>query len=95
VPVDLVIDHSVQVDFFGSPEAQAKNVAMEFPTERRAYELLRWGQKASKNSASCRLGGNCSPGESEFLAKCVFLREDAPGRSPCPTRWSAPTATRR
>jgi aconitate hydratase len=46
VPVDLVVDHSVQVDVFGSPEALQKNAFMEFERNRERYEFLRWGQKA-------------------------------------------------
>ncbi len=46
VPVDLVIDHSVQVDAFGSPEALGINEDLEFARNRERYELLRWGQRA-------------------------------------------------
>ncbi|MDD3651599.1 aconitate hydratase AcnA [Immundisolibacter sp.] len=46
VPVDLVIDHSVQVDYAGSPDALAKNVKLEFERNRERYEFLRWGQAA-------------------------------------------------
>ncbi len=49
VPVDLVIDHSVQVDSFGSRDALAKNATIEFERNRERYEFLRWGQKAFKN----------------------------------------------
>jgi aconitate hydratase len=49
VPVDLVIDHSVQVDYFGIPEALARNAEMEFERNRERYEFLRWGQKAFDN----------------------------------------------
>jgi aconitate hydratase len=49
VPVDLVIDHSVQVDFFASPDALAKNAEMEFSRNRERYEFLHWGQKAFDN----------------------------------------------
>ena len=45
VPVDLVIDHSVQVDFFASPEAQQRNAELEFQRNRERYEFLRWGQQ--------------------------------------------------
>ena len=54
VPVDLVIDHSIQVDRFGTPEALAENVAIEFQRNRERYEFLRWGQKAFATSALCR-----------------------------------------
>ena len=46
VPVDLVVDHSVQVDFFGSPAAMALNLELEFKRNRERYELLKWGQSA-------------------------------------------------
>jgi aconitate hydratase len=49
VPVDLVIDHSVQVDFFASPDALRRNSEIEFQRNRERYEFLKWGQKAFKN----------------------------------------------
>ncbi len=49
VPVDLVIDHSVQVDFFASPDALARNAELEFQRNRERYEFLRWGQQAFEN----------------------------------------------
>ncbi len=45
-PVELVIDHSVQVDFFGRPDAFRKNAALEFERNRERYAFLRWGQTA-------------------------------------------------
>jgi len=60
VPVDLVIDHSVQVDVAGSADALAKNITLEFERNRERYEFLRWGQAAfetlsiiRRRSASC------------------------------------------
>ncbi len=49
VPVDLVIDHSVQVDDYGSPFALFNNVKKEFERNRERYEFLKWGQKAFRN----------------------------------------------
>jgi aconitate hydratase len=49
VPVDLVVDHSVQVDAFGSRDALGINAAIEFSRNRERYEFLRWGQKAFSN----------------------------------------------
>jgi aconitate hydratase len=49
VPVDLVIDHSVQVDFFARPDAIVRNAEVEFARNRERYELLHWAQKAFKN----------------------------------------------
>jgi aconitate hydratase len=49
VPVDLVIDHSVQVDFFATPDALQRNAEIEFQRNRERYEFLKWGQKAFSN----------------------------------------------
>ena len=49
IPVDLVIDHSVQVEFFGSSDALQKNVDLEFERNGERYELLKWAQKAFDN----------------------------------------------
>src|SRR2546425_6289083 len=46
VPVDLVVDHSVQVDFFGTPEALGRNLEMEFRRNRERYQFLKWGMQA-------------------------------------------------
>ena len=46
VPVDLVVDHSVQVDFAGSAEALRKNLELEFSRNRERYEFLKWGMQA-------------------------------------------------
>ena len=48
-PVDLVVDHSVQVDFFGASDAFAKNSELEFERNRERYAFLKWGQKAFTN----------------------------------------------
>src|SRR5688572_13611181 len=49
VPVDLVIDHSIQVDFFATADALTRNTEMEFHRNRERYEFLKWGQKAFSN----------------------------------------------
>jgi len=49
IPVDLVIDHSVQVDHFGSDQALSQNVEIEFKRNQERYEFLRWGQQAFDN----------------------------------------------
>ncbi len=49
VPCDLVIDHSVQVDAYGTPKAMDTNIAKEFQRNKERYEFLKWGQKAFKN----------------------------------------------
>jgi aconitate hydratase len=46
VPVDLVVDHSVQVDFAGSPDSMAKNLDLEFTRNRERYQFLKWGMQA-------------------------------------------------
>jgi aconitate hydratase len=80
IPVDLVIDHSVQVDRFGSPEALEANVELEFQRNRERYEFLRWGQKAFDNFRVVPPAvGIIHQVNLEFLAKCVFRREDEQG----------------
>ncbi|MCD4782160.1 MAG: aconitate hydratase AcnA [Candidatus Omnitrophica bacterium] len=49
VPCDLIIDHSVQVDAYGTPTAIQKNVKLEFKRNKERYQLLKWGQNAFKN----------------------------------------------
>jgi len=49
IPVDLVIDHSVQVDFFANPDALQRNAEIEFQRNRERYEFLKWGQNAFSN----------------------------------------------
>src|SRR5690625_8028093 len=49
VPAHLIIDHSVQVDHFGTPEALQLNADIEFDRNRERYEFLRWGQQAFEN----------------------------------------------
>jgi len=46
VPVDLVVDHSVQVDFYGTPDALRKNMELEFHRNRERYEFMKWGMQA-------------------------------------------------
>jgi aconitate hydratase len=76
VPADLVIDHSVQVDRFGSPAAFAANVAYEYERNRERYTLLRWGQKAFHNFRVVPPGmGIVHQVNLEFLAAVVQRRE--------------------
>src|SRR5215218_1811364 len=80
VPVDLVIDHSVQVDFFGADTSLGLNVDLEYSRNRERYEFLRWGQKAFDNFRVVPPAiGIVHQVNLEFLAKCVFLRKDANG----------------
>ncbi len=77
VPVDLVVDHSVQVDVFGSKDALRKNAEIEFERNRERYEFLRWGQKAF---ASFRVvppaTGIVHQVNLEYLAKVVLLQSE-------------------
>jgi len=76
VPVDLVIDHSVQVDFFGDQNALSKNVDLEFVRNQQRYEFLRWGQEAFDNFRVVPPNvGIVHQVNLEFLAKGVFLRD--------------------
>ncbi len=76
IPVDLVIDHSVQVDRFGSAGALQFNVQREFERNKERYEFLRWGQQAFDNFRVVPPNvGIVHQVNLEFLAKCVFLRE--------------------
>ena len=77
VPVDLVIDHSVQVDEFGSSMALGHNVAIEFERNRERYEFLKWGQKAFRNfSVVPPATGIVHQVNLEYLAKVVVTRDD-------------------
>ena len=80
IPVDLVIDHSVQVDRFGSEDALIDNVALEFKRNNERYEFLRWGQKAFDNFRVVPPNvGIVHQVNLEFLAGGVFKREDQEG----------------
>jgi aconitate hydratase len=73
VPVDLVVDHSVQVDFAGSPEALGLNLDMEFKRNRERYQFLKWGQQAFKTFGVVPPGiGIVHQVNLEYLAKGVL-----------------------
>lgn len=77
VPVDLVIDHSVQVDLFGSDFAFSRNAEIEFERNRERYEFLRWGQKALDNFRVIPPArGIVHQVNLEYLAKGVFTRSE-------------------
>lgn len=76
-PVDLVIDHSVQVDQFGNQKAFLANTDIEMQRNRERYEFLRWGQQAFGNFKVVPPGtGICHQVNLEYLAKCVWQRQD-------------------
>ena len=73
VPVDLVVDHSVQVDFFGSAQALRLNLEMEFKRNRERYQFLKWGQQAFKTFQLIPPGiGIVHQVNLEYLAKGVL-----------------------
>jgi aconitate hydratase len=76
VPVDLVIDHSVQVDAFGTKESLAQNMEKEFERNRERYEFLHWGQKAFDNFRVVPPAtGIVHQVNLEYLAKVVMLEK--------------------
>lgn len=79
-PVDLVIDHSVQVDVFGSRRAMQRNAEMEFVRNRERYEFLHWGQKAFDNlKVVPPATGIVHQVNLEYLAQVVQLYDDPAG----------------
>src|ERR1700686_5525949 len=76
VPVDLVVDHSVQVDFFGSAQALRLNLEMEFKRNRERYQFLKWGQQAFKTFQLIPPGiGIVHQVNLEYLAKGVLFSQ--------------------
>jgi aconitate hydratase len=77
-PAELVIDHSVQVDEFGTPQAFDMNAALEFQRNQERYAFLRWGQGALKNFAIVPPDtGIVHQINIEYLARVVFVLEQA------------------
>ncbi|MDR7405043.1 MAG: aconitase family protein, partial [Armatimonadota bacterium] len=78
VPAHLVIDHSVQVDVFGTPQAFAANVRYEYQRNRERYQLLRWAQQAFENLRVVPPGtGIVHQVNLEYLAQVVWTEEEA------------------
>ena len=76
IPVDLVIDHSVQVDYFGTDYSYDKNVQLEYNRNKERYELLKWAQKGLRNFTVVPPGmGICHQVNLEYLAKGVTRRD--------------------
>ncbi len=77
VPVDLVIDHSVQVDFFATADALTRNTEMEFLRNKERYEFLKWGQQAFKNFRVVPpMTGIIHQVNLEYLSECVFTKTE-------------------
>ena len=76
VPVDLVIDHSVMVDFFGKQDAFKRNVDLEYERNGERYTFLKWGQQAFDNFRVVPPGtGICHQVNLEYLAQTVWTKE--------------------
>ncbi|MDQ6710684.1 MAG: aconitate hydratase AcnA [Candidatus Dormibacteraeota bacterium] len=85
VPADLVIDHSVQVDAFGTTAAYARNIEREYGRNGERYALLRWAQQAFHNFSVVPPGmGICHQVNLERLSRVVQVREDKQGRYAIP-----------
>jgi aconitate hydratase len=82
VPVDLVIDHSVQVDFFGTAYAFAQNVELEYKRNEERYRLIKWGQNALKGFRAVPPGtGIVHQVNLEYLASVVMRQKGEDGRT--------------
>ena len=79
-PVDLVIDHSVMIDEFGTPRAFQRNVELEYERNMERYQFLKWGQKAFQNFRVVPPGtGICHQVNLEYLAQTVWTDTDQTG----------------
>lgn len=77
IPVDLVIDHSVIVDDFGTPMAFKENVEHEYERNGERYRFLKWGQQAFQNFRVVPPGtGICHQVNLEYLAQCVWMKSE-------------------
>jgi aconitate hydratase len=80
VPVHLVIDHSVMVDAFGTPQSFEENVALEYQRNMERYEFLKWGQSAFDNFEVVPPGtGICHQVNLEYIARGVWSSRDPSG----------------
>jgi aconitate hydratase len=76
VPVDLVVDHSVQVDFAGTTDSLSRNLDLEFHRNRERYEFLKWGEQAFETFKVVPPGiGIVHQVNLEYLAKCVLEKD--------------------
>ena len=73
VPVDLIIDHSVQIDYFGTPDSLSKNMQKEFQRNKERYSLLKWAQKSFDNFKVVPPGsGICHQVNLEYLGQVII-----------------------
>ena len=87
-PVDLVIDHSVQVDEYGTEAAFLLNTALEYERNRERYQFLRWGQGALRNFRVVPPGtGICHQVNLEYLGQVVFVGEETAGGAAQPAAY--------
>ncbi len=81
VPVELIVDHSIQVDYYGTPDALQKNVAKEYERNQERYELLKWAQNSFDNfSVVPPNSGICHQVNLEYLGRVVITEETPYGR---------------
>ena len=82
VPVHLVIDHSVMVDEFGTPQSFGKNVELEYARNGERYQFLKWGSQAFDNFKVVPPGtGICHQVNLEHISQCVWAGEDQTGET--------------
>ena len=80
VPVELVVDHSIQVDSFGTPDALKQNVAKEYERNKERYELLKWAQKSFDHfSVVPPNSGICHQVNLEYLGRVVITEKTGSG----------------
>ena len=80
IPVDLIVDHSVQVDFFGTADALTRNVAKEYERNAERYTLLKWAQKSFDNFRVVPPNsGICHQVNLEYLGKVIIAEEGENG----------------
>jgi aconitate hydratase len=92
VPVDLVVDHSVMIDFYRRPDALDLNMKLEFERNGERYQFMKWGMQAFDTFKVVPPGiGIVHQVNLEYLARGVHQRDGLY----YPIRWSAPTAIRR
>ncbi len=93
VPVDLVVDHSVMVDHYGTKDSLDLNMKLEFQRNRERYEFMKWGMQAFDTFGVCRRASASCTRLTSNTSRAVCTA--APTVCATPTRWWAPTATRR